>query len=479
MKQNTSSYTNSIISISRLLVVVFIQILLENSVQHLFGDNFIRISVSFLFIINLFFFIRFSNFKLFLSLQLIIIFAYAIIMLPHVYFFNIFSFYSRTNYIIYDPLKFITYGLSVLIAAVFLYYSSLFQFNQLSKIINRKYLLLFIMVLFFIKLIIGSYNFSNKEISITIINQNLFQLYLIDYETYKLGGNKIISYQCSDANNLSPTIRFMYNNRTNKELLLIIESWGILKNDSKQKLYINYINNLFFENVNLSKNYNISYSMTCFQGNTSAAEGRELLNMNNEESYRAFLLKNVKPQYNIVRYKNKNNYYTVAGLSASKYYGSSWSNVEGFRRKVGFKSRFFYEDFFTKKNKNKENNYISVNDEVMIDSLFNLSRFHKKIFAYGLTINTHVPFNLDKKNIDIKDYTNFNNKFVKTFDDKLVANDQFYRISTIIKHTFAKISSHKNSFDKVLIIGDHASPELSSHYLFNQNKVPYLLIERK
>ena len=271
MKQNTNNFNNSIISISRLLVVVIIQILLENSIQHLFGDNITRISVSFIFIINLLFLFWFSDFKLFFGLQLIIIFAYAIIMLPHVYFFNLFSFYSRINYFIFNPLKFIEYGFIVLIAIVILYYFNLFQYKLLSKINPRKYLIIFIVVLFFLKLILGSFNFSNKQISITIINQNLYQLYFSDYKNYKLGGNKIISYQCSDVNNLSPTIKFMYNNSSKKELLLIIESWGILENDKNQKLYIDYINNLFFENVKLSENYNLSYSETCFNGNTSAA----------------------------------------------------------------------------------------------------------------------------------------------------------------------------------------------------------------
>jgi hypothetical protein len=271
----------------------------------------------------------------------------------------------------------------------------------------------------------------------------------------------------------------MYNNNLKKELLLIVESWGVLNNTISQQNYINYIEEAFKRNNKLYTQYNLTYGETCFNGNTAAAEGRELLNMNNEESYRAFLMNGVKPNFNIVNFKNHNKYYTVAAFSGSKVYGSNWSNAEGFRRKLGFKSRFYFEELQKNKNINKENTYNSVNDEVMIDSLINISTFYHKIFAYGLTINTHVPFKLNKENIELLDYRNFTNKFKKAFDDKLIANDQFYRISTIIKHTLNKISFHNNSFDKVLIIGDHASPELSSRYLLNQDKVPYLLIERK
>lgn len=403
-------------------------------------------------------------------------------MLPHFYYFNLFNFYSRTNYITYEPTKFILYSVNIFIAIIFIYFFCLLQFIQLLNLIWLKNEIIgFIFLLFFLKLVLAPFNFKiyDRQVLFTIINQNHLVYYKIDYISYINGENKIENYNCGEVNNQSPSIRFMYNNNSNKELLLIIESWGTIKNTISQNNYIDYIKDVFRNNKGLNQFYKITYGETCFHGNTSSAEGRELLNMNNEESYRAFLIKGAKPSYNIVKFKILNKYYTVAAFSGSKVYGSNWSNAEGFRRKLGFKSRFYFEELRRFKNINKENTYNAVNDEVMIDSLINLSTFYKKIFAYGLTINTHVPFKLDKNNVDLIDYKNFTNKFIKNFDNKLIANDQFYRISKIIQHTLNKISFRKNSFDKVLIIGDHASPELSSRYLLNQDRVPFLLIERK
>lgn len=469
------------LSIFRLVFVILIQIILENLVKHLLGESTFHISVSFIFILNIILFVYLKNLKLYFSLQLLSMALIAVVMLPHLYYFNLFSFYSRTNYISYEPLRFILYTFYIFFAAVCIYFINLFQFKQLCSLKQIKYEIFGLTIfLVFVKAILVSLNLNinNKRLSFTVINQNQLLHYKLDYISYINGENKIDNYQCAEVNNQSPTIRFMYKSNSKKELLLLIESWGILKNIESQKRCIEYLKQSFKYEKRQEEPFKITYGETCFHGNTSAAEGRELLNMNNEESYRAFLDKGIEPQYNIVKYKTMKKYYTIAGFSGSKVYGSSWSNVEGFRKKIGFLSRFYFEDLRSKNKINKENNYTAVNDEAMIDSLINESVLHQKIFAYGLTINTHVPFNLDKKTINLTDYRKYKSIFLRDFDWNSKASDQFFRIRSILANTFKKVVSKTNSFDKILIIGDHASPELSTRYLFNNEKVPYLLIER-
>lgn len=482
MKQNVSNFKSFIIIFLRLLGVFLTQVFVENFASNFFDDDFIRISVSFIFIINILIFIYYRNLKLYFFLQLIIILAITIVKLSHSYFFNVFSFYARTNYILYHPFQFIEYIIVALFAAVCLYFVSLYQFKQLTNILYKKYIIVvFIMILFFFKIQFNSFNlfYFDKQILITAVNQNLLPLYIEDYKIYNRGKDEITNYKCLGVNDISPTIKFMYNNNDKKELLLIIESWGVLKTPINQNQYISYIKKFFLENQQLSKRFKLIYGETCFQGNTSAAEGRELLNMNDEESYQAFLFKDVDPKYNVVEYKNAHGYHTISGVPASKNYGSSWSNIEGFRRKIGFKSRFYYEDLIIKNKINKENFYISVNDEAMIDSLFNFSKIHQKLFAYGLTINTHSPFTLDKNNINSIKYKRFYSTFSKIFDEKSNAIDHSFRISSIISHIFSKINLETSSFDKILIVGDHAPPVPGLKKLYNSEKVPYLLISKK
>jgi len=457
-------------------LLILIQIILENTIQLLFNEEALQISISFLFLINLLIFILIKKKNVFFLIQIIIVSLYIIILLPHLYYFNLFSFYTRLNYVFYDPLKFIYYLFLLAFGMYLLFLISKLQLIHLNNILQKKsYFLISLLIALSIKFILNPFEFTIKEkkIIVTVINQNKFLLFKKDYQEFKIGEYKIQNYQCIENKNLSPTIRFMYNSDSKKELLLIIESWGILKDNQLQKEFIRTIS------TSLNRNTAIKYKYgeTCFNGNTSSAEGRELLNMNNEESYRAFLDKGVLPQFNIVKFKNKHNYYTVAAFSGSKVYGSNWSNSEGFRRKLGFKSRFYFEELKNINNINHENNYRSVNDEIMIDSLFTESKIHDNIFAYGLTINTHKPFELDNSKINLKNYKEFKNKYSYFFKDSQKDLNQLYRIKEIIEHTLTKLDTSINSFEKIIIVGDHA-PANSNFNLYNKENVPFLIIKK-
>lgn len=472
---------NNNFTLLKFLCVVLFQIFIENLIQQSLGENTIFLSVSVLFILNLSLFIYFESLRLFFGIQLITFFLFAFIMLPHFYYFNFYSFYARTNYIVYDLKRFSFYLILLVSAICIIYLCCLLQFKQLQNLRNKQFIIFsFIAVLILLKVILQPINFTFKQRSFTIkfINQNRLIQYKTDYDSFKAGGDKIENYHCQENNNVSPTIRFLLTDNSKKQLLILIESWGILKDDKAQLQFINYIMKEFGSNKLLKKEYKINHGKTCFNGNTSSAEGRELLNMNNEESYRAFLNKDIMPQYNIVRYKNLKNYYTVAGFSGSKVYGSNWSNVEGFRIKSGFKSRFYYEELKFRNEPNIENTYVSVNDEVMIDSLFEESKKHEKIFAYGLTINSHVPFNLDKRRVNLIDYSEFTYKFMGVLKENKSINDQLYRINTIIQYILKKLVSTNDTYDKILIIGDHPYPDLYSDKMYSNKEVPYMLMKK-
>lgn len=461
------------------VLILLTEIILENTIQHFFHENIIQISVSFIFIINLILYIYLNNKYLFFGLQFFLLIIYAGILLPHIYFFNVFSFYARSNYILLEPFKFATYLIVLILFIVTIYFYSLFQLKIINKLKSKKSLNYLILILILCKIIIPPnlylFNFLDGEnkITLTLINQNKLAYYKTDYIVFKAGGSKIKNYVCASNNNLSPTIQLMYNTKSKKELLLIIESWGKLNDINEQKKLLKYFEDVFNNKTYLSKNFRIHTGETCFNGNTSAAEGRELLNMNDEESYRAFLNKGIKPQFNIVFYKNKNNYFTQAAFSGSKEYGSNWGNAEGFRKKLGFNSTFYFEDLNNNNPINHENSYRAVDDESMIDSLFSESALHQKIFSYGLTINTHTPFELDKSKIDKLDYK----QFKEIFKGNKSAIDQLYRIKMIIEYTFNKLGQTANSFEEILLIGDHANPEFRST-IYNNEKVPFINIKK-
>ena len=363
----------------------------------------------------------------------------------------------------------------------------------------------FAMLLMIAEFLAPTAEFKSVKLYIDYIGNNNIAQIQKDYNKFSKGKTVITPYQCNTTEDetsasLSPTIQYLQDTNANKDFLLLMESWGELTEPKEQEKLINHIRTLFKQHgPNLTKNYTVEFGRTCFHGNTSSAEGRELLNMNDEESYRAFLERNVAPPHNITQYKNQNGYHTIAGFTASKQYGSNMSNAEGFRRALGFKSRFYYEELNKHYKDNKENTYKAVFDENLIDSILNESKRYEKVFAYALTINTHTPFRFDvTNNIDGKYYYKVKRDLFKSFKENQQAYDQYYRIASIINHMFKRVAeanqtgdastttASRNStvtqakpFDRILIIGDHANPDFRTRGLYNMKTVPFLIIRRR
>jgi hypothetical protein len=520
-------------AILKLILLVAIQLIIEQAPQLILGHPEVTINLSFIFIINCLLLLFTSQYKWFYILQFISLAIYAIVLVPQLFFFNMFNFYARMNYIFLSPSNFIIAFIYLLIAAAAISGIVWVQVKLLKSMRRQIYVVpVFAMALIIAEFVAPTAEIlSERAIPLTakqsatesteqandeplipwrklyidyIGNNNIAQIQK-DYQKFSKGKTSITPYQCNtteDETNtsLAPTIQYLQDTNAKKDFLLLMESWGELAEPKEQEKLINHIKTLFKQQgPNLTNNYTLEFGRTCFHGNTSSAEGRELLNMNDEESYRAFLERNVAPPHNITQFKNQNGYHTIAGFTASKQYGSNMSNAEGFRRALGFKSRFYYEELSKHYKDNKENTYKAVYDENLIDSILNESKRYEKVFAYALTINTHTPFRFDvTNNIDGKYYYKIKRELFKSFKENQQAYDQFYRIASIINHTFKRVAeanqtgyasaptASRNStgtqakpFDRILIIGDHANPDFRTRGLYNMKTVPFLIIRRR
>jgi len=447
-------------------------------------DGNLHFSVSFIFLLNTGLLFIKPNFKVFFTLQLLSILLFALALLPHFFFFNIFSFVSRVNYIWLKPNEFALVLLYILFAIFILYLIVKAQYNLIKNHLNYSFEFIVLLVILFsyrvtvkTKLI----DLFNININLKGVNENKLDLFISDFKIYKKGAKAIQNYTCDNSETVSPSIRYFGDNQSNKELLMIMESWGELVNVKNQEMCVNFLNNYLQKSPHLRSNYAIEFGKICFHGNTASAEARELLNMNNEESYRAFLEFSNPTQYNLVAQKIKAGYHTIASFPASKLYGSNHSNAEGFRKKLAFKSRFYLEELMNNKTAkiNHENGYNSVFDEDMVDSIMHESKNYLKVFAYGLTINTHSPFNLEMSQVNQKDYHAAKSILLATFDNNVHAFDQFYRIANTIKYTINHLERDPSLFDKVLFVGDHSYPDLRCLNLYNKEFVPYLVLSKK
>lgn len=464
---------------------MLIQLTLELLIRYISGSELIIISwnIIFLFNITLFFIIRKKIF--FYLLQFISFMLFSAVVLPHNYYFNIFSFIKRINYLLISPEKFIRPALFSILIVLGLYIFFKIQYYLLKQTSRKFYFLpIFVLTLFICELTFKPIEIKKNGISISYIGSNYIPSIISDYKKYQKGNREINNYKCNNEkeernNNISPTIFYLNNSNEKKDFLIIMESWGEMKKSEDQIKLMEFIKSSFFNYKKLSSSFNLKFGNTCFQGNTSAAEGRELLNMNDEESYGAFLNFGFSPEFNVVKNKIDNNYHTIAGFSASKRYGSNFSNAEGFRNALNFDSKIYFENLKKSYKTNYENNYNAVYDESLIDSIINESKQYEKVFAYALTINTHPPFVLDKDNIkNIENYRKSKYELLNIFDQNENAFDQFYRIFSIIDHLFKKVEEDNSIFDRILVIGDHPNPDFNSRSLYNDNVVPYIYLEK-
>lgn len=506
-------------AIFKLILLVAIQVMIEQAPQLILGHPEVVVNLSFIFIINCVLLLFISNYRWFYILQHISLAIYAIVLVPQLFFFNMFNFYARMNYIFLSPGNFIIAFVYLLMVTAVITGIVWLQVKLMKSMGRQVYVVpVFAGLLLIAELFAPDAEFLSaralhknefessipwRKLIISYIGNNNIAQIQKDYNKYAKGKKSITPYACDMANDgltasMAPSMQYLYDTNANKDFLVLMESWGELAEPAEQAKLMNHIRNLFNRHgSNLTRHYTLEMGRTCFHGNTSSAEGREMLNMNDEESYRAFLEHGVKPTHNITEYKNQHGYHTIAGFTAAKQYGSNSSNAEGFRRALGFKSRIYYEELSKHYPVNKENTYKAVFDENLIDSMLNESKRYEKVFAYALTINTHTPFRLDvNNNIDGRFYYKIKGQLFKSFKENQQAYDQFYRIASIIDHTFKRLAEGTASqpatasandaattsatpFDRILIIGDHANPDFRTRGLYNMKTVPFLVIRRK
>lgn len=264
--------------------------------------------------------------------------------------------------------------------------------------------------------------------------------------------------------NNTPSITFetFQNDSLSNQMLILVESFGLLKNKDDQQMIENNISEIFEKN-----GWKIKWGKTRFEGSTTRAEIRELLNSNGD--YRYMIRNNdINSIFNI---KDAQGYYSYA---AHSYNGTMFERNIWWKN-IGIKEPLFSENFQQKNayklKLNTESPFISIQDENTFDFLQNESKKNSKNFAYLLTVNTHIPFNISALN------NKSNLKLLSNnFKDLTELNGQLVRIINFLSHVSNNLDSNK--FNKVLIVGDHMPPfnSKASRSQYDSKNVPYCII---
>jgi hypothetical protein len=266
----------------------------------------------------------------------------------------------------------------------------------------------------------------------------------------------------------SITFKEYKKDSTSDEMLIIIESFGLISDSLKREEFQKGINSVYE-----SKNWKISWGKTSFSGSTTRAELRELLNCVGD--YRYFINPNQAKNFNsIFQIKKKQGYHTNAihSYKANMFERAVWW------KNIGVNQAFFSEDvqiaynFQTKLS--YESPFISLVDEDAFNYIQDKIPVKGKHFVYFLTENSHLPF----KGIPSKPSASHFFDIDKETNLSEEAKNQSKRISELLIHVATHLDHDK--FQKLLIVGDHMPPFVNKNdRLFYSDKfVPYCIISR-
>lgn len=243
---------------------------------------------------------------------------------------------------------------------------------------------------------------------------------------------------------------------TNKILLIIAESLGVLKNkeqnDEMLKNIIKQSNNLEFLNL----------SNFAFVGSTVAGELRELCRY-----------KIVKGGYDF-KHNSADEFKTCIpnqlqeqGFNTIALHGASSRLYERFTlyKKLGFEEQYFHEHFLNKK---KCIPFHGVCDSELFDFVAEKFKTNEKLFLYWMTLTSHIPYH--KKDI-------FNHRFnCEKFE--IPTNGEICRNLKLHTQFFDQLAELTKKDEmkgvEVMIVGDHMPPfmtALGKYEIFKYNEV--------
>jgi hypothetical protein len=412
--------------------------------------------------------------------------------LSHLYYFDLFNYLEKLPSLFISKFSISFWLIAIIgLTAVILFCNLLIQlfekqFASRDKNWLRNNLLITISIfaiIYFIDSLNGSTLFSNDNErklirSIRIaekrqlnIGKSLLKDIYSDYQLFNLGRKQV--HEIPDFKNLnndsSFAYQFFYNSKGEKEVLIILESWGLLKNQQLREEKIAPFYALD------SIKYKIKFDSSYFDGATVQAESRELLNKEGE-AYFSVINQNKCDIKGLIQKKNEDQYKTMAVQSFPGSYslGTKFNTLIGFQR---FKEYTYFHDTLGMKN-NHNNHYTSVNDEQVFSYVFKNLSNNQKSFTYCLTINTHLPFSLSRRETKDPNFLTFQQKYSSLFPS-VQTLERYYRMKQEL-NSLAQLIKNSDA-DRILIIGDHSPPFIfkEERKLYIPNLVPALFISRK
>jgi hypothetical protein len=365
----------------------------------------------------------------------------------------------------------ILYGSLIIFYLIIVYKCLYFYQHSIKK--NKKASLQFLFVIYFIIFSLDFLNGSSKLIDqkkawiistnniLSPLTNNYF--YLINQYFQKKGDERVKAYS-----DLSPVFTYLQSDSISNELVIIVESWGLMNDSLNQQNLQEFINNKI-KNVGFTSKWGI----TPFEGGTVSAGLKQLVNVKGDYHYYLNHYSKNETSQSIFDIKNKQGYQTTGFHS---YRGEMFSR-EIWWPNIGIQKLYFRNNYILDKPTVQSKIYgeapfPSIKDNLMFDYLLKKTSINssKKQFTYFLTVNSHLPFRvINKQEVNTKDP-------ILQYAISEEAKNQLIFIKNLMSYFIENLP--RSNYQKIVIVGDHMPPFINARdrYFYNSKMVPYLYL---
>ncbi len=390
-----------------------------------------------------------------------------------VYLFNVFEFLRNFKYLFLYKISFFQILMVlVFILALIIIYKLIIKLNdsiQVNKKVALKTMLLVYAIIFVLDLLNGSNKITDNHSSWKITNKNIASFITKNYiyyfeQLFSINANKVTKYS-----EPSPVFKYLKNDNTNSEMVIIVESWGLINDSLIRNQVRQFINQKIVE-----KGFTFNWGMTSFSGSTTSAALKQFLNLKGYYNY--FLNKTSLStgDSSLFDIKNTQGYHTAGFHSyTGKMFARStwWPNIG--MQNVYFRENYLAEHLNEPNSIQEESPFPAIKDELMFDYLLNKTRGPQKEFAYFLTVNSHLPFRYKTATI----YPTLTNQ-INNLQISDEAKSQLMFIYEQLYYYIDKLA--KSKFKRIIIMGDHVPPyiNINDRHFYNDQNVPYLYLRK-
>jgi hypothetical protein len=304
------------------------------------------------------------------------------------------------------------------------------------------------------------FRFTNKNISSFLLKEYYF------FFDQHLQNDKSVPAKLSSFEESATQLNLLEDN-SNKQLLVIMESWGLPNDTVFQSVFQKIISSKAVQ-----REFKPHWGRTRFTGSTTSAEMRELINA--KGSYKYFLNhQSAESNFRSVFDKKKAAGYDTYGFHSftGKMFARTiwWYNV-------GLDHIYFMDEILASKignNKQLDGStpFPSIKDEQMFDFMVQQTGQSKRKFVYFLTVNTHLPFTQSIGDLPGEIFSEISKMPVST-----EAKNQMKKVAIELLYFIDAIKPE--DWDDILFVGDHIPPYLrdTDRKYFNPTFVPYLFL---